>query len=419
MRPRTSPSCSPRSKASTMPTQRTLPLHDRAAATRRRSRAADRRRPLARAHPRAPRGEHGFGYDPIFFDPVLGTGAAELDAAVKNRVSHRGQALAQALRAQRSRSMNAAALPLSLYVHIPWCVKKCPYCDFNSHARGSRCRSDAYIDALMRDLDRDLAARARAERRKVVFFGGGTPSLFAPDEIARILDATNARLDFATASRSRWKRIPARSSTAASRTIARRRQSHQLRRAELRRRQAARLGRIHSAAEAERAIKTAQDAGLDNINLDLMYALPEQTLEARSPTSTARSRCAAAHLALPADARTEHAVRRESAAAARRRRAWDMQEACQRGWPRPVSRNTKFRRTRATARSAGTTSTTGRSATTSASAPARTAKSRRRDGESPPLESARAAQLSRTRGTPRSVGSVDAVASEHRPSNSC
>ena len=93
--------------------------------------------------------------------------------------------------------MTHAAPPLSLYVHIPWCVKKCPYCDFNSHARESAMPVDAYIDATLADLDRDIERfHAALAGRNVlsIFFGGGTPSLFAPDEIARLIDGAAARL---------------------------------------------------------------------------------------------------------------------------------------------------------------------------------------------------------------------------------
>ncbi len=95
--------------------------------------------------------------------------------------------------------MPPSNLPLSLYVHIPWCVKKCPYCDFNSHAREGVLPVDAYVDAVLADLDRDLDrfGEALAGREVVsVFFGGGTPSLFAPDAIARLIDGAAGRLAF-------------------------------------------------------------------------------------------------------------------------------------------------------------------------------------------------------------------------------
>src|SRR5690554_6374518 len=89
--------------------------------------------------------------------------------------------------------------PLSLYVHIPWCVRKCPYCDFNSHAHAGALPVDDYIGALAADLDRDLAqfGDALGGRPLVsLFLGGGTPSLFAPDAIARIIDLAGKRFTF-------------------------------------------------------------------------------------------------------------------------------------------------------------------------------------------------------------------------------
>ncbi|MGH8163551.1 MAG: radical SAM family heme chaperone HemW [Rhodanobacteraceae bacterium] len=171
----------------------------------------------------------------------------------------------------------------SLYIHIPWCVKKCPYCDFNSHGRQGELPVREYVAALLADLDGDLRdfGDATANREIIsVFFGGGTPSLFAPEAIADILDGATARLSFArhceitletnpgTVEHGRFDGYLAAGVSRLSFGV----QSFdddKLRR----------LGRIHSAAEAERAIKQAQDAGYDNINLDLMYALPRQTIE--------------------------------------------------------------------------------------------------------------------------------------------
>ena len=78
--------------------------------------------------------------------------------------------------------------PLSLYVHLPWCVRKCPYCDFNSHTAGSNAPRGRYLDAVLIDLQSE-AASAAGRPLISIFFGGGTPSLFSPDEIARLLDA--------------------------------------------------------------------------------------------------------------------------------------------------------------------------------------------------------------------------------------
>ncbi|HET6431193.1 radical SAM family heme chaperone HemW [Dyella sp.] len=180
--------------------------------------------------------------------------------------------------------MALLAPPLSLYVHMPWCVKKCPYCDFNSHGlRDAPPPYADYVDALLADLDADCAdfGAALAGRPIVsVFFGGGTPSLFAPELVERFLDGARARLPFAdgaeitletnpgTVEHGRFDGYLAAGVNRLSFGI----QSFdddKLRR----------LGRIHSAAEAEAAVKSAQDAGYANINLDLMYALPQQTLD--------------------------------------------------------------------------------------------------------------------------------------------
>jgi putative oxygen-independent coproporphyrinogen III oxidase len=179
--------------------------------------------------------------------------------------------------------MSLLAPPLALYVHMPWCVKKCPYCDFNSHGvRGEPPYAD-YVQALLADLDadrRDFGSALEGRPIVSVFFGGGTPSLFSPELIARFLDGARARLPFAascevtletnpgTVEHGRFDGYLAAGINRISFGI----QSFDD--AKLKR-----LGRIHSAGEAEAAVKSAQDAGIDNINLDLMYALPEQSLE--------------------------------------------------------------------------------------------------------------------------------------------
>lgn len=168
--------------------------------------------------------------------------------------------------------------PLSLYVHLPWCVRKCPYCDFNSHAAKGELPFDAYVDALVRDLEHDLPL-AWGRTVHSVFFGGGTPSLFPARAVERILQAASARLRFApdaeitleanpgTAEHDRFDGYRAAGVNRISFGV----QSFDdgcLQR----------LGRIHDSAEAEAAVKLAQDAGFDNLNLDLMYALPGQDL---------------------------------------------------------------------------------------------------------------------------------------------
>jgi oxygen-independent coproporphyrinogen-3 oxidase len=178
--------------------------------------------------------------------------------------------------------MPLTAPPLALYVHMPWCVKKCPYCDFNSHGVRGEPPYAAYVDALLTDLDADCNDFGDALHGRPiisVFFGGGTPSLFSPDLIARFLEGARARLPFiedceitletnpGTVEHGRFDGYLAAGVNRISFGI----QSFDDSKLK-------RLGRIHSAAEAEAAVKSAQDAGLQNINLDLMYALPEQSL---------------------------------------------------------------------------------------------------------------------------------------------
>ncbi len=180
--------------------------------------------------------------------------------------------------------MSLIAPPLSLYVHMPWCVKKCPYCDFNSHGlRDAPPPYADYIDHLLADLEADLRDFSAAlEGRSIVsvFFGGGTPSLFAPELVARLLDGARERLSVADDCEITLETNPG--------TVEHGRFDGYLNAGvnrlsfgiqsfdddKLRR-----LGRIHSAAEAEAAVKSAQDAGYANINLDLMYALPQQMLD--------------------------------------------------------------------------------------------------------------------------------------------
>jgi putative oxygen-independent coproporphyrinogen III oxidase len=168
--------------------------------------------------------------------------------------------------------------PLSLYVHLPWCVRKCPYCDFNSHEGRGALPFAAYVDALLADLDFDLPL-VWGRTVQTVFFGGGTPSLFPPESIDRFLQGASARLRFApgceitletnpgTAEHGRFELYRAAGVNRLSFGI----QSFDdgcLQR----------LGRIHDSNEADAAVKLAQDAGFDNFNLDLMYALPQQSL---------------------------------------------------------------------------------------------------------------------------------------------
>jgi putative oxygen-independent coproporphyrinogen III oxidase len=214
-----------------------------------------------------------------------------------------------------------AVPPLALYVHMPWCVRKCPYCDFNSHQLKSAQPPGEYIDALIRDFEAEtsftvaaaaasanagagtgaeaganvgagahaaagvgslVGAEAGAGSRPIetVFFGGGTPSLFSPQEIARLLAALRERAPFApgaeitleanpgTIERGRFEGYLEAGVTRVSLGA----QSFAARALEW-------LGRIHGPDDTHRAVEELRTAGFENFNLDLMYALPEQTLD--------------------------------------------------------------------------------------------------------------------------------------------
>ena len=221
--------------------------------------------------------------------------------------------------------------PLGLYIHVPWCVKKCPYCDFNSHGQRGALPIDAYVDALLADLDQELpGVWGRAVHS--VFFGGGTPSLFPPGAIARILEGVGARLRLhpglevtmecnpGTAEHGRFKGYLAAGVNRLSFGI----QSFDdgcLRR----------LGRIHDAAEAERAVKLAQDDGYANLNLDLMYALPGQDLsmaERDLARAFALQPAHISHYQLTMEPNTVFALR-PPAGLPDEDAAWDIQDRCQ------------------------------------------------------------------------------------------
>ena len=168
---------------------------------------------------------------------------------------------------------------LALYVHMPWCVRKCPYCDFNSHQLKSAAPDRSYIDALIRDFDLELPSLS-GRRIDTVFFGGGTPSLFQPEDFSRLLGELRRRIAFAdeaeitleanpgTIERGRFagyrdagiSRVSLGAQTFAPRALEA-------------------LGRIHSADDTHRAVAELRAAKLDNFNLDLMYAFPQQTPE--------------------------------------------------------------------------------------------------------------------------------------------
>ena len=172
----------------------------------------------------------------------------------------------------------ASLPPLSLYIHFPWCVRKCPYCDFNSHELRETLEADRYVDALLADLEHDLP-RIWGRPVRSVFMGGGTPSLFDPASIDRLLSGLRARLTLVpdaeitleanpgTAEAGRFAEYRAAGVNRLSIGI----QSFD-------NDQLQKLGRIHDRREAIRAAEMARAAGFDNLNLDLMFALPGQTV---------------------------------------------------------------------------------------------------------------------------------------------
>lgn len=170
-------------------------------------------------------------------------------------------------------------LPLSLYVHIPWCVRKCPYCDFNSHEATTSLPEELYTTALLQEIDTHLPL---VEGRSLVsiFFGGGTPSLFSGAAIERILDGVAARIALdkhieitleanpGTIDQVRFRDFRQAGINRLSLGI----QSLQDDKLKT-------LGRIHDRSHALKAVELAQAAGFSNFNLDLMYGLPQQSIE--------------------------------------------------------------------------------------------------------------------------------------------
>jgi putative oxygen-independent coproporphyrinogen III oxidase len=171
-------------------------------------------------------------------------------------------------------------IPLSLYIHFPWCIQKCPYCDFNSHTLKSDLPEQEYISALINDLMHDLPA---VKHRKVhsIFMGGGTPSLFSPTSISQLLTAIRQNIDFEDeeieitleanpGAIEQEKFVGFRQAGINRLSIGVQSfQTHKL----------TKLGRIHDDNAAKRAATAAVAAGFSNFNLDLMHGLPEQTPE--------------------------------------------------------------------------------------------------------------------------------------------
>lgn len=171
------------------------------------------------------------------------------------------------------------SIPLSLYIHIPWCVQKCPYCDFNSHTlKTASVPEKDYIARLLLDIQDDIRRFAIDRPLNSIFIGGGTPSLFSGSGIRQILDGIRTQIDMTSNIEITLEANPGTVDEAHFRDyfragINRLSVGIQSFNAE----QLQRLGRIHNPIDAERAVKTAQDIGFNNLNIDIMFGLPEQT----------------------------------------------------------------------------------------------------------------------------------------------
>jgi oxygen-independent coproporphyrinogen-3 oxidase len=169
--------------------------------------------------------------------------------------------------------------PLSLYVHLPWCVRKCPYCDFNSHSAGGDAPVSRYVDALLVDIERE-ATRAEDRDVETIFLGGGTPSLFPPDEIGRLLEGAAQQLSIPGDAEITMEANPGTIECGSPRGY----RDAGITRISLGAQSfddvsLQRLGRIHSSDDIRRSVAEVVAAGFDNFNLDLMHGLPRQTVE--------------------------------------------------------------------------------------------------------------------------------------------
>jgi oxygen-independent coproporphyrinogen-3 oxidase len=212
--------------------------------------------------------------------------AAQCD--IVRAIAHRQRSVKLGVRNVACRYSMLSNPPLSLYIHIPWCLRKCPYCDFNSHGQPTALPEADYVTALLADLDRELA-RVPGRPIETVFIGGGTPSLFSPEAIDRLLNGLGDRATFSadaeitleanpgTVEVTRFKGFRAAGVNRLSIGI----QSFDDAMLQA-------LGRVHDSGDALRAVHTAREAGFDNLNLDLMFGLPNQGVEAAlSDVSTA------------------------------------------------------------------------------------------------------------------------------------
>ena len=195
--------------------------------------------------------------------------------------------------------------PLSLYVHIPWCLRKCPYCDFNSHEKREDLPEAAYVDALVADLEAALP-KVWGRRLSTIFIGGGTPSLFAPAAIDRLITAVRTRIVVDPAAEITMEANPGtfeRERFRGYRDAGVNRLSIGVQSFDDAR--LAAIGRVHGADEARRALEAALSL-FPTVNADLMYALPGQDLEGamrdlREAVSLGAPHVSAYHLTLEPD----------------------------------------------------------------------------------------------------------------------
>ena len=170
-------------------------------------------------------------------------------------------------------------MSVSLYIHIPWCIRKCPYCDFNSHKRPDNLPEASYIEALIADLKTDLRPFP-SKRLDSIFIGGGTPSLFSAAAFERLFNEISSLFIFADDIEITLEANPGAAEQqrfSDYRTVGINRLSLGIQSFNATHLKA--LGRIHDDTQAHRAIKQARNAGFDNLNLDIMHGLPNQSIE--------------------------------------------------------------------------------------------------------------------------------------------
>lgn len=219
--------------------------------------------------------------------------------------------------------------PLGLYVHLPWCVRKCPYCDFNSHELRAALPGEEYCEALLRDLEQELPL-VWGRPVHTVYFGGGTPSLFSAALIDQLIAGFRARLDLVPGAEITLEANPGtveRDRFSAYRDAGVNRVSLGAQSFDAASLKA--LGRIHGPEEIHTAIDSLRSAGIDNFNIDLMFGLPGQSLEAALDDVAQALAARPTHLShyqLTLEPNTAFAA--NPPALPDEEQCWSMQEAC-------------------------------------------------------------------------------------------